>query len=315
MVSDMFIGIYARYALPELVALCERWQPDIIVREESEFAGAIAAEHRGLPHAAVQVVYASGIGTSIDGQRLEELRAAWGLPPDPTQTMLARYLFFSFDPPSLFEPARAVPPTTHHLRADVFDRSSGEALPDWLAADYARPLIYVTLGSEAPNIPSIFPAVYHTLLAGLRNVDGTVVLTIGRNHDPAKLGPQPEHIHVERYIPQSLLLPHCDLVVTHGGHNTVLAALQFGLPMVITPLFADQFDNAARCVDLGLAQTVVGAELTPEGVHTAVHAVLGDERYRTNARQVQSEIRALPPVEHGVRLLEQLVTERAMVSR
>jgi UDP:flavonoid glycosyltransferase YjiC (YdhE family) len=214
--------------------------------------------------------------------------------------MLARYLFFSFDPPSLFEPARAVPPTTHHLRADVFDRSSGEALPDWLAADYARPLIYVTLGSEAPNIPSIFPAVYHTLLAGLRNVDGTVVLTIGRNHDPAKLG---------------LLLPHCDLVVTHGGHNTVLAALQFGLPMVITPLFADQFDNAARCVDLGLAQTVVGAELTPEGVHTAVHAVLGDERYRTNARQVQSEIRALPPVEHGVRLLEQLVTERAMVSR
>jgi len=306
MVSDMFIGVYARHALPELVALCRRWEPDVIVREEGEFAGTIAAEHLDLPHAAVQVAYDSGIGSSIGGQRLDELRAAWGLPPDPTQAMLARYLFFSFDPPSLLEPESVVPPTTHHLRAEVFDRSGAEALPDWLAEEHPRPLIYVTLGSEAPNIPTIFPGVYQTILAGLYHVGGTVVLTIGRHRDPVELGPQPDHVHVERYVPQSLLLPYCDLV-THGGHNTVLAALQFGLPLVITPLFADQFHNAQRCVDLHVGQQIGGADLLPEMVRRTVHAVLSDERYYNNAQRVQAEIRALPPIEHGVRLLEQLV--------
>jgi UDP:flavonoid glycosyltransferase YjiC (YdhE family) len=309
MVSEMFIGIYARYALPELVALCRRWHPDIIVREEGEFGGAIAAEHLGLPHAAVQVAYASGIRFSIDRQRLDELRAAWGLPPDPTQAMLARYLFLSFDPPLFFEPATVVPPTMHHLRAEVFDRSSAETLPQWLAVEHARPLIYVTLGSEAPKKTGVFPAVYQSILAGLHDVAGTVVVTIGRDRDPAALGPQPDHVHVERYIPQSLLLPHCDLVVTHGGHNTVLAALQFGLPMVVVPLFADQFANAARCAALEVGRMIVGSRMTPERVRDTVQAILHDHYYRQQALRLQAEMRALPSVDYGVHLLEQLVAE------
>jgi UDP:flavonoid glycosyltransferase YjiC (YdhE family) len=313
-VSEMFIGIYARHALPELIAICERWQPDVIVREENEFAGAIAAEHLGLPHAAVQVVFGASRYRSPTAmpdvvRRLDELRAAWGLPADPDLAMLYRHLYLSFDPPSLLDTTSPAPSTLRHLRTDVFDRSSDETLPEWFNPNDGRPLIYVTLGSEAANLPGIFPDLYGTLLAGLREADATIVMTTGRKHDPTALGPQPDHIHVERYIPQSLLLPRADLVVTHGGHNTVLAALQHGLPMVITPLFADQFDNARRCVELGVAQVIDGAGLTSEAVQRAVHGVLGATRYRENARWVQAEIRSLPPVEHGVRLLEQLVTE------
>jgi UDP:flavonoid glycosyltransferase YjiC (YdhE family) len=51
-------------------------------------------------------------------------------------------------------------------------------------------------------------------------------------------------VHIERYIPQSLLLPHCDLMVMHGGSNSLLAALDSGLPLVVVPLIADQFFNA-----------------------------------------------------------------------
>jgi UDP:flavonoid glycosyltransferase YjiC (YdhE family) len=315
MVADMFIGIRARRTLPELVALCQRWQPDIIVREELEFAGAIAAEHLGLPHAAVQVTYAYN-GQTLEAffprmrQRLNELREAWALPADSGLTMLYRYLLLSFDPPTLLDPALVRSSTTHHLRAEVFDRSSAETLPSWLTQEQARPLIYVTLGTEAPKIPSIFPAAYQSILAGLHDESGTVVLTIGRERDPAELGPQPAHVHVERYIPQSLLLPHCDLVVTHGGHNTVLAALQFGLPLVVVPFFADQFDNAARCAALEVGRTIVGSELTPEIVRDTVHAVLHDERYRRNAMRLQREMQALPSLTHGVRLLEQLAVER-----
>jgi hypothetical protein len=142
-IADIFIGLYARRALPELVSVCRRWAPDVIVREENEFAGAAVAEQLGLPHAAVQVgnfINLQGWSPAV-GDRLDELRAAVGLPPDPAQVMLYRYLFLSFDPPALLDPAEPRPPTMHHLRAAVFDRSGPEALPPWLAEPHARPVM------------------------------------------------------------------------------------------------------------------------------------------------------------------------------
>jgi UDP:flavonoid glycosyltransferase YjiC (YdhE family) len=118
------------------------------------------------------------------------------------------------------------------------------------------------------------------------------------------------HVHVARYIPPSLLLPHCDLVVTHGGHNTVLAAIDAGLPLVVIPFVGDQPDNARRCAALGLGQTVGPAALTPEAVRDAVRTVLREPGYRADVQRLRAEARALPGPERGVRLLERLVGEK-----
>lgn len=314
---EVFIGMSAK-ALPNLLEICKRWQPDLIVREEYEFSGAVAAEVLGLPHAAVQVTYSSNWQTSLGAEfasfaahHLDKVRAICGLPSDPNLDMLYRHLFLSFDPPSLLDPKVMMPATTKHVRAEVFDRSSLEALPDYLTRPFERPLIYITLGTEAPNLPTIFPSVYRTILGGLRDEPGTVVLTVGRKRDPQELGPQPANVHVERYIPQSLLLPHVDVVVTHGGHNTVLAALNLGLPLVFTPFFADQFPNAKRCVELGVGQILGKDELSPENVQRAVREVLRDKRYRENAKRIQAEIEELPGLEYGVELLEALAKRHA----
>jgi UDP:flavonoid glycosyltransferase YjiC (YdhE family) len=57
---------------------------------------------------------------------------------------------------------------------------------------------------------------------------------------------------IVQYIPQTLLLPHCDLLIFHGGYNSLLSALWHGLPVVITPLGAgDQLPNARQCEKLG----------------------------------------------------------------
>ena len=74
----------------------------------------------------------------------------------------------------------------------------------------------------------------------LRDEPINLVLTIGSNADPADLGEQPAHVHIERYVSQSVLMPYCDLVVCHGGFGTVLTALDAGLPLVIIPIEADQ---------------------------------------------------------------------------
>src|SRR5437588_5308827 len=109
-----------------------------------------------------------------------------------------------------------------------------------------------------------------TIIEGLRDLPVNLIVTLGRDKDPADFGPQPANVHIERYIPQSLLLPHCDLMVQHGGSSSTLAAIDSGLPMVVIPLIADQFFNAEAAHRLGLAQVIQRAHLTPATIRAAV---------------------------------------------
>jgi len=117
------------------------------------------------------------------------------------------------------------------------------------------------------------------------------------------------------YIPLSLLLPHCDLVVTNGGSGTLTAALGHGLPVVVVPIAADQPANAARCAALDLGRVVEHTELTPERARDVVLGVLGDPSYRRNAERLRDEIAALPGPGYAVALLERLAIEKQPLHR
>src|SRR5687767_4340714 len=52
---NIFAGIRAERSLPDLLPVMRKWRPDVLVRDMTEFAGCVAAEHLGIPHAAVQV--------------------------------------------------------------------------------------------------------------------------------------------------------------------------------------------------------------------------------------------------------------------
>jgi MGT family glycosyltransferase len=168
------------------------------------------------------------------------------------------------------------------------------------------PLVSASLGTVFNRTPGVF----ELICAALRGEPAELALGLGPGFDRARLGELPPHIHAEEYIPQTILFPHCDLLITHGGLNSVVAALCHGLPMVILPIGADQLVNAERCAALGVARVVGPSERGVPAIRAAVRAVLRDGRYRENARRAQREAAALPGLEHGVRLLEQLVAER-----
>lgn len=304
--QEMFAGLWPRHMVPDILALAATWPPDLIVRGALEYGGCLAAEVLGIPHAAVSVnADADFLPPDQLTAPLDALRAAFGLPPDPALAMPDRYLTLRPFPPRFRDPARPVGATTHHLRPQLGDRIGAEGLPAWVTTLPDRPVVYVGLGTLF-NKPEIFRAI----LAGLRDAPLTLIVTVGRDQDPADYGPQPEHIHIARYIPLSLLLAHCDLVVTNGGSGTLTAALAHGLPVVVVPLAADQPANAARCAALGLGRVVPPADLTPEVARQTVLAVLGDHTYRAAAARISDEIAALPGPEHAVALLERLAAER-----
>ena len=174
---------------------------------------------------------------------LGRLRAAHGLPPDPELAFLSRHLVLAPFPPSYRDPASPLPPTARYFRP--FDpppeRHAGATT------------VYFTLGTVF-NLES--GDLFTRVLAGLQELPVEVVVTVGRQIDPAELGPQPPHVRVERFVPQADILARCSAVVSHGGSGSVLGALAHGLPQVLIPMGADQPLNAARCEQLGVARVL-----------------------------------------------------------
>lgn len=141
----------------------------------------------------------------------------------------------------------------------------------------------------------------------MRDEPVELVVTAGRDRDPAELGPQPRNVHVERYVPQTLLFPRCSLVACHGGSGTVMAALAQALFMVVVPIAADQPENAERCTALGVARVLPAVELSAESARLAALDVLAQPKYRPAATDMRDEINALPGPDFAVTLLEELV--------
>ena len=298
----------ARERAADILPRCGAWRPDLVVWEETDFGAAVVAERLGLPHASVIVIAAGSFNRpGLVAEPLNELRAEHGLPPDPDLAMLSRYLVLSPVPPGFRDPAFPLPATAHALRPHALEPVGEDTGPPWIEGLGSAPTVYFSLGTVF-NMES--GDLFARVLAGLRDLPIGLVVTVGRDIDPGELGAQPANVRIERYIPQAALLPHCSLVVSHGGSGSVIGALAHGLPMVLIPMGADQPLNAARCEALGVARVLDPVAATPEDVREAVAAVLADAAYRRAAERLRDETAALPGPAHAVALLERLAAER-----
>jgi UDP:flavonoid glycosyltransferase YjiC (YdhE family) len=299
MLTDVFGGIDASAALPGLLEACATWRPDVMVSEPSEFAGRVVSGHLHLPAVSVAITqYAVEHQLRAVTERvLLRLRATHGLAP-PNGTASAS---FTLMPPLLEDPAAPEPPNVRRFREPD---AVPAPLPDWWdgATD---PLVSITFGSVAPQQDAVFPALYRAAIDAVAPLGARVLVTTGRDRDPADLGALPANVHVERWVPQADVLPHAAAMVCHGGSGTVRGALAAGVPLVILPLFADQPHNAARVHALGAG---VAVDDGPGGIAAAVRAVLDDPGYAERAAAVAADIRSLPPVEAAAGALRALLS-------
>lgn len=309
-VAEVFAGRIARERAAVVRDVALSWQPDVIVRDEMDFGAAVAAECLDLVHAGVTVTAAGGfVDADLLVGPLTELRRAFGLDADPVLAMLHRYLTLTPVPAGYRDPRDPLPATAHHIRPAVADG----AVP---IADRRptrqRTAVYVTLGTVFhQESGDLFPRV----LAGLTLLDVDVLVTVGREIDPAELGARPPRVRVERYVPLDDALSACDTVVSHAGSGTVIGTLAHGLPSVLLPMGADQPWNADRCRDLGVARVLDPLTCTPEDIRDAVVEVSGAPEPRAAAERLRDEIAALPGSSHGALLLERLAEERRPIER
>jgi MGT family glycosyltransferase len=154
---------------------------------------------------------------------------------------------------------------------------------------------------------SIAAETYRMALKAVKRTNARVLLTVGRRFDASTLGPVPANVHVEPWIDHARVLNPADLVVCHGGSGTTLAALAAGVPLVMLPLFADQFENSRRIAEIG-AGRVVETRISAGGARSmnaaavsevirSIEDTLAGVTYRDRARGMAAEMTATPTVE------------------
>lgn len=188
----------------------------------------------------------------------------------------------------------------------TFPEAGKPPRPDVLDGAGDQPVVLVTFGTVFNRTPGVFEMV----LEALAELPVVAVVTVGPTRDPSGLEPVADNVRVRRFVAYDALLPHCDLVLSHGGWGTVMAALAHALPQVLVPLSSDQPWHAERCLELGVAQAVPFTEADPGKIRQAVTAVLADDGYRRRAAEEQAALRSLPPPAAVVPRLEQLAHAR-----
>ena len=301
--SAMFGRVRAPVMLRDLGPLVTAWQPDLLVHDAGEMAGGIIAEAAGIRHVEHSFgILRSTLARSLATEAIQPLATELGV-GNPGVGGSGGELYLDVCPPGIQDPDISDVPNVQRLRPLAFDGATDAALLSWLADLPSRPTVYVTMGTVFNKASDVFRVV----LEGLREEALNIIVTVGPSGDPSALGPQPENVYVERYIPQSQVLPLCDLFVSHGGSGALLGALSAGVPMLAIPQGADQFINAERVVEAGLGLRLMPSELSSEAVRRTTRRLIDDVQFRDAARLQQAAIAEMPDPSAVVPVLEALV--------
>ena len=127
------------------------------------------------------------------------------------------------------------------------------------------------------------------LVAALAETPHRYVVSKGPQHELIELAP---NMSGAEFLPQPAILPQVDLVITHGGNNTITEAVHFGKPMLVLPLFWDQYDNAQRVAECGFGERLSTYAFEDAELHGAIERLLAAERPRI--REASARLQASP---------------------
>jgi MGT family glycosyltransferase len=191
-------------------------------------------------------------------------------------------------------------------RIDSSVRSTDEAseLPHELTD---RPegsgLVYLSLGS----LGSADVDLMRRLVDVLGKTRHRFVVSKGPQHAEYDLA---ENMWGAEFLPQTSLLPLVDAVITHGGNNTTTEAMHFGKPMVLLPLFWDQYDNAQRMDELGFGRRLATYDFGDDELVDAVETSVRDEQLREQLTAMGAAIRARDGKERAAAVIEEVGLSR-----
>ena len=160
-------------------------------------------------------------------------------------------------------------------------------------------LIYLSLGSMG----SIDVELMKRLVGILAKSNHKFIVSKGLLGDQYELA---DNMWGQNSVPQTKVLPLVDLVITHGGNNSTTETFSFGKPMIIMPLFADQYDNAQRVEEKGFGVRLDPYDCTEEELLNAIEMLLNDNKLKKKLREAVERIERDQSIIKVAQLIENL---------
>jgi MGT family glycosyltransferase len=318
----------ARYCEPHLREILDRADPDVIVEDNVNCFPALLTH--GAPWVrimscnpleakdpALPPVF-SGYPT-LDRSGWDEFRAEherthrdlwegyneWvveqGAPPLPDLEFIheSEHLnLYVFPEIADYPRSEALAPTWHRLDSSVRETEEPFEVPEGLREGDGS-LIYLSLGS----LGSADVDLMKRLVDVLSRTRHRYIVSKGPRADELDL---PDNMWGEGRVPQTTIIPLVDLVITHGGNNTTTEAWHFGKPMIVLPLFWDQYDNAQRVAELGYGVRLDTYRFEEREMHDAIERLLADTPLRERMAVEGEEIRRRDGKTKAADLIEDL---------
>jgi UDP:flavonoid glycosyltransferase YjiC (YdhE family) len=182
---------------------------------------------------------------------------------------------------------------------------------DWKKIDPAKPLIYCSLGSQSQNCVGAqrFFQVMIDTMSGLPHQQMILATGVLFNNDDFQL--VPPNVLLLNHAPQLQILERADVVITHGGLNTIKEALVFGVPMIVFPSFGEQPMNAGRVVHHGLGVWGNMLSVTVEQARTLIERVAETNSFHERAAFFRETCERLEESDLGAKLVETLLAGMA----
>ena len=302
----------ARYCQPRLLEIIERVRPDVIV--EDNVVAFPALNTAGVPFVRIVScnpleVKGSDIAPVFSGYPADD-RGGWtdflaeydrthrpmweefndwvveqGAPALPDLEFIGEGDLNLYVYPSILDytDARPLGPAWHRLESSVRETDDAFALPAEFRA--GGKLVYFSLGS----LGSADVDLMRRVIAALGRTPHRYIVSMGPLHAELELA---GNMIGAEFLPQTKILPMVDLVITHGGNNTITEAMHFGKPMIVLPLFWDQYDNAQRVDERGYGVRLDTYAFTDAQLFAAIDRLLGDQELRDRLEADGAAIRA-----------------------
>ncbi|MFI6924742.1 macrolide family glycosyltransferase [Nonomuraea spiralis] len=289
-------------ALPQLRAAYDDDPADLYLYDIGAYAARALAETQGRP-----LLQLSPTFVAWKGYHEEVAAQLWQLPgADAYRDRFARWLtdsgaattdvdaFSGLPPRALALIPRAMQPHADQVDTAVVTFVGPCHDPRGPQGGWTRPagaekVLLVSLGSAYTRQPEF----YRQCLAAFGNLPGWhVVLQIGKYTEVAELGEIPSNVEVRSWVPQRAILDQADAFVTHAGMGGCCEGLLAGVPMIAVPQAAEQFANADRLVELGVARRLDTADATAEPLRAALAELTADPEVARRLARLQAEARA-----------------------
>jgi MGT family glycosyltransferase len=172
----------------------------------------------------------------------------------------------------------------HFVGPSIGKRSYHESLP--IDGNNDRPVMLISLGT----VFNPWPEFYKMCMEAFRDYRWQVIMSIGTKIDIETLGEIPNNFIIRQQVPQLEILPYTKLFITHGGMNSTMEALNYGVPMVVIPQMFEQEMTARRVTELGLGQHFLPDEVNAQVLQKSVQQVSEDKQLKKRVCDIQQKI-------------------------